>query len=130
MSGLTTTVLGRMSDPQKWHPRARTEDEVAAEFPEPKRAERLVHKFRGQKFRPHGTDSIGRIVSHPRSRKSVQFVYRHDPDTVHSMPGHEFNTRFAVLFEPRTRRPRPAADGIRQIRPTPVGLISSLKGAA
>lgn len=130
MSRLTSTILERTSDPEKWHPKARTEEEVAAEFPEPKRSERLVHEHRGQQFRPHGTDSIGRIISHPRSRKSVQFVYAHDADTVHSMPGHEFNTRFAELLEPRARRQRRAAQGVRQIRPTPVGALTNLKGAA
>ncbi len=53
---------------------------------------------RGQEFTPHGTDSVGVIVSDPqRSRKTIQFRYRHDPETLHAMQAHEFNDRFCGL---------------------------------
>lgn len=119
----------RITDPERKHPRLRSEDEVAAEFPEPKRPERLVHERKGQKFRPHGTDSVGVIVSHPRSRKSVQFFYRHDPDTLHSMPAYEFTSRFARLFESR-RKNRPNGPAVRHVRPTPAAALAHMKEAA
>lgn len=63
---------------------------------------RLIVKHRYQEFRPHGTDSVGVIVSSPKNRRSVQFFYKHDPDTVHSMLAHEFTERFAsFIYKPR-----------------------------
>jgi hypothetical protein len=130
MTGLTTTIFERISDPDTRHARVRTDEEVAAEFPEPKRAARLVHEHKGQRFRPHGTDSVGVILSHPNSRRSVQFIYRHDPDTVHSMPGHEFNDRFARLMPPRRRPTRGKRAEVRHIRPVPAGIINAVRGVA
>lgn len=66
---------------------------------------RLVPERRGQEFAPHGTDSVGVIASDPRrNRKTVQYRYRHDPDTLHSMDAHEFTDRFARLL-PIVRKP-------------------------
>lgn len=120
----------RVTDPERRHPRLRSEDEVAAEFPDPPRPVRLLHERKGQKFRPHGTDSVGVIVSHPRSRKSVQFFYRHDPDTLHSMPAYEFTNRFARLFESRSRCNRPQGQGVRHIRATPPAALATMRDAA
>ena len=59
---------------------------------------------RGQEFTPHGTDSVGVIVSDPqRNRKTIQFRYRHDPETLHTMQAHEFNDRFCALGATPTR---------------------------
>ncbi|MEV4737146.1 MULTISPECIES: hypothetical protein [unclassified Microbacterium] len=67
-------------------------------------AKRLTLK-RGDLFRPHGTDSIGEVFSDSRrNKKTVQFRYRHDPDTLHSMPAHEFTDRFAFQVERRRER--------------------------
>ena len=60
---------------------------------------RLQPERRGQQFIPHGTDSVGTIVSDPRrNRKTVQFRYAHDPDSLYEMNAHEFNDRFARLL--------------------------------
>ncbi|WP_336647562.1 hypothetical protein [Microbacterium sp. MMO-10] len=62
---------------------------------------RLIPERRGQQFIPHGTDSVGTIVSDPRrNRKTVQFRYAHDPDSLYEMNAHEFNDRFARLLPP------------------------------
>jgi hypothetical protein len=69
---------------------------------------RLVPKRRGQRFRPHGTDSIGVIRSW--SAKTVQFNYLHEPSTPHSMGRHEFTARFAA-WVPRPEAPKPIRSG-------------------
>lgn len=131
MTGLTLTVYEaideRITDPTVRHPRARTEEEVAREFPDAPRPARLVHVHKGQRFRPHGTDSVGVIVSHPRQRRTVQFFYVHAPDVLHSINAYEFTDRFARLFGPR-RRHTPAK--VRHVRPTPVGAVQAVREAA
>lgn len=74
-----------------------------AEVKLPTRA-RLIPRHRGQRFRPHGTDSIGIVRSW--SNKTVQFHYLHAPDVPHSIERHEFTERFAAWL-PRPEAPKP-----------------------
>ncbi|MDR6867875.1 hypothetical protein J2Y69_002483 [Microbacterium resistens] len=96
---------------------------------------RLIPERRGQEFTPHGTDSVGVIISDPkRNRRSVEFFYRHDPDTVHSMRADEFNDRFAYLIEKRRDRLPPKirwiSDGMGRAAEAMRGLAESARKAA
>ncbi len=122
MTGLHITVREATSDPETWHPRA-----VEHHTAEHKPPRRLRVERRRQRFRPHGTDSVGVIISSPDNRRSVQFYYEHDRDTVHSLPAYEFTDRFATLID--TRRPRARQD-VRRVRPTAPGILSTIRKAA
>lgn len=92
--------MSRTPQPEPVQPNIFRSEPVVNRPPKRLRAER-----RGQEFAPHGTDSVGVVVSDPRkNRRSVEFFYRHDPDTVHSMRADEFNDRFAYLLERRRDR--------------------------
>lgn len=84
--------------------------DVPAEHEAPRR----LSPRKGDRFTPHNTDSVGRVVSDPRrNRRSVQFRYEHDRGTLHSMDAHEFTSRFCRLLGRATQR----ASGVRHIRP-------------
>lgn len=93
-----------------------TREEVEVKLPT--RA-RLSPSYRGQRFRPHGTDAIGVIRSW--SKRTIQFHYLHAPDVPYSIERHEFTERFAEwLPRPEAPKPiRPLAKVARVLAPRP-----------
>lgn len=80
------------------HKFERLEPTIFRQHPVANRPPKRLTPKRGDLFTPHGTDSIGEVVSDlRRNKKTVQFRYRHSPDVLHSMPAHEFTNRFARL---------------------------------
>ncbi|WP_433584593.1 hypothetical protein [Microbacterium hydrocarbonoxydans] len=85
------------------HKFERLEPTIFRQHPVVNRPPKRLGLKRGDLFTPHGTDSVGEVVSDPRrNKKTVQFRYRHAVDVLHSMPAHEFTDRFARPVE-RTR---------------------------
>lgn len=120
MTRLTITVASALGMAEL-APTAPEERGVPDEYEPPKR----LRFRRRDRFRPHGTDSVGIVLTDPqRNRRSVQFRYRHDPDTVHTLKAHEFNERFARIIPMRKPQKQSAQPRVLpQRRPLPAGLI-------
>ncbi len=83
----------------------RLEPTIFRQHPVVNRPPKRLSLKRGDLFTPHGTDSVGEVVSDPRrNKRTVQFRYRHAADVLHSMPAHEFTDRFARQVERRAER--------------------------